>query len=770
MRVGHYLAGVMAVACALASAFSSKERSSNPVTVADCVQIRRIFDGQVALSPDGTAVAYVVKAPDIEANKNLYEVYLRDLKSQNTKRKANGRLLLKTERALRAMQWPEHSNQFFLLENIGPGSSVLQVDAKTAQVSTTLKLATTITSFSADALGDEIIFSTSPGTSPVPESPIPAEFGYALIFGKGLKPQPGPEPGGTRGTLGSTIFVARRTVDGHFQINRIDSVLNGLRNVTALTVSPNGRWFTFDYDADHFPDNWRTNPYVRWCARERITPQLLGLYDFRTKTLRMAFDSPGAGWGHPAVWAADSSGFTVNALSPVGSIWEKEDFSRHVGSNDDEDWPFTHTHTFAVDMSTAEITEIEEHPAIWFMDQVLYWSGANMPALLRKNDRTFAWFRPGRSNWIETRDSILPDAINMYSAMNIDEAQLNAASDGREIVGAFETRSEPPDIFVHNLSTGSMSTLSDLNPEVRDAAFQRPGAMFWRDHHGFHCRGFLIKPVGYQPEKRYPLVIMTKTWWSQYFFADTEYHTAFAPQPLVSAGFLVLLAPERPVEFQNDYGRKYPGRFPGQMGEVAELKDIIESARKLLVDQGLADNGDVGIMAFSTTSWKTDVLLTRYKLRFRAASSADSGLWNYGLYWSSNDASVMHASEEYLGGPPYGPTRKDWLKFSPAFNASRVEVPLLMEYTGAGREGIDGLEFFVALRRQCHPADLIFYPVGEHVLDTPAERVASLQRNVDWFRFWMQGYEGPPPAYDPHQYDRWRDLKKELSGHCQIQQ
>jgi hypothetical protein len=30
---------------------------------------------------------------------------------------------------------------------------------------------------------------------------------------------------------------------------------------------------------------------------------------------------------------------------------------------------------------------------------------------------------------------------------------------------------------------------------------------------------------------------------------------------------------------------------------------------------------------------------------------------------------------------------------------------------------------------------------------------------VDWFRFWMQGYEGKPPAYDPDQYVRWRKLK-----------
>ncbi|MEI9978380.1 MAG: hypothetical protein WDN23_05165 [Edaphobacter sp.] len=38
------------------------------------------------------------------------------------------------------------------------------------------------------------------------------------------------------------------------------------------------------------------------------------------------------------------------------------------------------------------------------------------------------------------------------------------------------------------------------------------------------------------------------------------------------------------------------------------------------------------------------------------------------------------------------------------------------------------------------PVELYFYPNEVHQLDHPKARVASLQRNVDWFRFWLQGY------------------------------
>jgi hypothetical protein len=92
-----------------------------------------------------------------------------------------------------------------------------------------------------------------------------------------------------------------------------------------------------------------------------------------------------------------------------------------------------------------------------------------------------------------------------------------------------------------------------------------------------------------------------------------------------------------------------------------------------------------------------------------------------------------------------------------------LSTPILMEYTDRTplNNNIDGLELYVLLRRQKKAADLIFYPGGQHVLDTPFQRVASLQRNVDWFRFWMQNTERTAPPYDPDQYIRWRSLREE---------
>jgi hypothetical protein len=93
---------------------------------------------------------------------------------------------------------------------------------------------------------------------------------------------------------------------------------------------------------------------------------------------------------------------------------------------------------------------------------------------------------------------------------------------------------------------------------------------------------------------------------------------------------------------------------------------------------------------------------------------------------------------------------------APPFKADRVQAAVLFEFTSPIE---DAYELFIALARQGKPVELYCYPKGSHPLDTPLERVASLQRNVDWFRFWMKREEDPDPA-KADQYTRWRGLRK----------
>jgi hypothetical protein len=69
-------------------------------------------------------------------------------------------------------------------------------------------------------------------------------------------------------------------------------------------------------------------------------------------------------------------------------------------------------------------------------------------------------------------------------------------------------------------------------------------------------------------------------------------------------------------------------------------------------------------------------------------------------------------------------------------------------------------ELFVGLNELNKPVELYYYPNEQHQVDHPVARIASLQRNVDWFRFWLQDYRRPAPE-DPEQYARWELMRSE---------
>ena len=56
------------------------------------------------------------------------------------------------------------------------------------------------------------------------------------------------------------------------------------------------------------------------------------------------------------------------------------------------------------------------------------------------------------------------------------------------------------------------------------------------------------------------------------------------------------------------------------------------------------------------------------------------------------------------------------------------------------------------------PVDFLYFPYGTHYLEKPAERLLSLNANLDWFRFWLQNVEDKDPE-KADQYKRWHRLQ-----------
>jgi hypothetical protein len=223
--------------------------------------------------------------------------------------------------------------------------------------------------------------------------------------------------------------------------------------------------------------------------------------------------------------------------------------------------------------------------------------------------------------------------------------------------------------------------------------------------------------------------------------------TAFAARALAAVGIVVLQVQGCPVNVSQS------------SEEAACNVHGYETVVKQLSDEGLIDPEKVGIIGFSRTCYYIMQALTASRLHFTAASVTDGatfGYWQYLLYVDLFQSALGREAETIYKAQPFGPGMERWIDQSPDFKMELVNTPLMI--VGEGPPGVLGMwGTYAALRYLHKPTDFILLNTDEHILTNPAVRMASQGGSVDWFRFWLQGYEDAAPA-KAEQYRRWEGL------------
>lgn len=183
----------------------------------------------------------------------------------------------------------------------------------------------------------------------------------------------------------------------------------------------------------------------------------------------------------------------------------------------------------------------------------------------------------------------------------------------------------------------------------------------------------------------------------------------------------------------------------------------VRSVVKLLSSRGEIDASKVGMGGLSFGSEVTLWVAMKSRLLAAASVSSPSVTPIYYLFGSLQGAKFADGLKELwgLGSPEQTPDR--WHLLSPAFNLDRISAPILFQTPE--QEYMYGLDYEIPLIRQ-HRADLYVFPNEPHQKFQPKHKLAVYERNLDWFRFWLQGYEDPSPE-KKEQYVHWRAMRGE---------
>jgi dipeptidyl aminopeptidase/acylaminoacyl peptidase len=302
---------------------------------------------------------------------------------------------------------------------------------------------------------------------------------------------------------------------------------------------------------------------------------------------------------------------------------------------------------------------------------------------------------------------------------------------------------EPPRLERIDLRTGARYTLYAPNLALAQAVGPRAQPLQWRDSQGQVFNGQFFPPATSAASGPAPLFI---TYYRCSGYLRGGLGDEWPLASLAGAGIAALCIDEPKVD-------------PTHLDQVARYGTALSGVRSvitLLAGRGAIDPTRVGMGGLSFGS--EVVLWTAMKSDLLAAASVTSTSVTptyyqlHGLQGPTFQKTVR--SMWGLGSPAETPNR--WKALSPAFKVDKIHVPLLLQMPE--QEYLSALDYVVPLANSPTPVELYVFPEEPHLKIQPRHKLAAYERNLDWFRFWLEGYVDPDPL-KASQYQRWSAMR-----------
>lgn len=305
-------------------------------------------------------------------------------------------------------------------------------------------------------------------------------------------------------------------------------------------------------------------------------------------------------------------------------------------------------------------------------------------------------------------------------------------------------------------ATGQSTLLFDPNPEFRSIRLGEVRRLLWKNDRGLEAWGDLVLPPGYDGRTRLPLIVVQYTSLGFLRGGTGDEYPIF---PLAAEGFAVLSLQQPDLVAKTLPGIQTVEQLIAagnkDWAERRSLLSSLETGVDKAIAAGVADPARIGLTGLSNGATTVRFALINSD-RFAAASISSCCLdpQAVAIYAGPAVAKQMRS----VGFPEHGDDAPEfWQPFSMARNAERMTRPLLMQL--ADSESLIALETFTALKGAGQPVEMFVFPQELHIKWQPAHRRAIYQRNIDWFRFWLQRCIDPDTA-KADQYLRWNAMRE----------
>ena len=371
------------------------------------------------------------------------------------------------------------------------------------------------------------------------------------------------------------------------------------------------------------------------------------------------------------------------------------------------------------------------------------WWSANLSKLyfLRRSDSDrFRWeiyeWKPGSTS-----------PRRLYSTFDV---LSGCASTGSELVCFRESITTPRQIVALAFDGSEATVLVDLNRRFESLQFGTSERIYDNTGGGRGFLGYYVAPPSSAGSGgRVPLIIVQ---YEASGFLRGGVGDEYPIQAFAAKGFGVFVF-EEPAGPRWKRGATFDASSVYGPNGKSNVSKALNIAINQLVVRGLVDPARIGITGLSSGEDTANYELV-HNNRYSAASLSS-------LVWAPSNMFLQPQWVRKFFRPfglgdltPDAPGSR-WRDVSISLNVDKIVTPILVQ--AADTEYLNDLENFAHLQDAGKPLELFVFHDETHFKGSPAHRQAVYRRNIDWFRFWLQGYVDPDPA-KAEQYKRWEEL------------
>ena len=314
-------------------------------------------------------------------------------------------------------------------------------------------------------------------------------------------------------------------------------------------------------------------------------------------------------------------------------------------------------------------------------------------------------------------------------------SQFSFTSDFKQMAFVGAGANDYPEVYVSQVRQFQPKRLTSLSEQLKEFRLATREMIEWKSTDGTPIEGVLIKPVGFDPAKKYPLLVVIHggpTGTDTPVVRGDRYY----PIEMFAAKGALILRPN--YRGSAGYGEKFRSLNVRNLG-VGDYWDVISGVDHL-IKQGMVDRDRVGAMGWSQGGY-ISAFITCSSDRFKAVS-VGAGISDWMTYYVNTD--IHPFTRQYLKATPWEDP-EIYQKTSPIFYVKNAKTPTLIQHGEQDKRVPipNAYELRQALEDRRVPVKMVVYKGFGHGIDKPKQQRSVMEQNYDWFVQWVWG-ERPP--------------------------